>query len=306
MEQGAGILLRMVGTQAMLFIYMAVGVVVRKTNIITDKTRGSYNLFLIYIALPALILSGFLQGITAEQLADGGLIIAVSLCVALVSWGAGALLFGRRPSAAHGALMFGSMFSNAGNAGIPVINMVFGSVGVFYASCFMIPTRVLMWSIGVSFFLGGKKSGKLRDVLLNPALIVVAVGFAIMLTGIKVPGILTDAIENIGGMAGPLAMILIGTTLAETDLRTIFVKDAFLLAALRLLAIPLATLAALRLLRVDSLLTGVAVTLLSMPVATNTAVIAERYGGDYHFASRCVVLATLLSLITVPFISSLL
>ena len=76
MGQDSGILLKMIGTQAMLFIYMTVGIIVRKANIITDKARGSYNLFLIYVALPALILTSFLHGITAEQLADGGVIMA--------------------------------------------------------------------------------------------------------------------------------------------------------------------------------------------------------------------------------------
>ena len=302
----SGVLMKMVGTQATLFIYMLVGVAARKTNIITGTSRGSYNLFLINIALPAMILASFLQGITTEQLMSGGFIIAVSLCIALLSWGVGAIIFGRQPRERRGALLFGSMFSNAGNAGLPVIEMVFGSIGVFYASCFMIPTRILMWSVGVSFFLNGKSSNKVKDLLLNPALIVVVVGFALMLPGIRLPDVVVNAIGNIGDMTGPLAMILIGSTIAETDIRSIFCREAFVLSAVRLLLIPVAALAVLRLLGMEALLTGVVVTLLSMPVATNTAVISERYGGDYHFASKCVVLATLLSLVTVPLVSALL
>ena len=40
-----------------------------------------------------------------------------------------------------------------------------------------------------------------------------------------------------------------------------------------------------------------------MPVASNTAAIAERYGGDYRFASACVSVSTLLSVVTVPVIT---
>ena len=43
--------------------------------------------------------------------------------------------------------------------------------------------------------------------------------------------------------------------------------------------------------------------LLAMPVASNTAAMAECYGGDYVFASACVSVSTLLSVVTVPVIT---
>ena len=45
------------------------------------------------------------------------------------------------------------------------------------------------------------------------------------------------------------------------------------------------------------------VILLAMPIASNTAAMAERYGGDYVFASACVSVSTLLSVVTVPVIT---
>ena len=43
--------------------------------------------------------------------------------------------------------------------------------------------------------------------------------------------------------------------------------------------------------------------LLAMPTAANTAAMAERYGGDYKFASAVVSVSTLLSIVTVPIIT---
>ena len=48
---------------------------------------------------------------------------------------------------------------------------------------------------------------------------------------------------------------------------------------------------------------NICVILLAMPVASNTAAMAERYGGDYEFASACVSVSTLVSVITVPVIT---
>ena len=106
-------------------------------------------------------------------------------------------------------------------------------------------------------------------------------------------------------MTGPLAMILIGTTLAEMDFREAFCGEAWLLSAVRLLILPLVTLLILRMTGIDWFLTSVAVTLVAMPVATTTAVLSERFGADYLLASKCVFLSTLLSLVTVPAITLL-
>jgi predicted permease len=48
---------------------------------------------------------------------------------------------------------------------------------------------------------------------------------------------------------------------------------------------------------------NLSVILLAMPIAPNTAAMAERYGGDYVFASACVSVSTLLSVVTVPLIT---
>ena len=53
----------------------------------------------------------------------------------------------------------------------------------------------------------------------------------------------------------------------------------------------------------EEMVMNICVILLAMPVASNTAAMAERYGGDHVFASACVSVSTLLSVITVPFIT---
>ena len=55
-----------------------------------------------------------------------------------------------------------------------------------------------------------------------------------------------------------------------------------------------------RLCGAESLVTGVSVVLAAMPMGGVTAVLAEKYGGDSAFASKCVAVSTVLSLITTP------
>ena len=95
-------------------------------------------------------------------------------------------------------------------------------------------------------------------------------------------------------------MILIGTILAEVDSKTIFSKTVFAYTGVRLILIPLLTLIGCRLFHIDSLITGVSVLLAGMPAGSSTAILAAKYDGDYKFATKCVVVSTVLSLITIP------
>ena len=69
---------------------------------------------------------------------------------------------------------------------------------------------------------------------------------------------------------------------------------------LRLIAFPALFIALLKLAGADQMTMNISVILLAMPVASNTAAMAERYGGDYVFASACVSVSTLLSVATLP------
>jgi len=55
----------------------------------------------------------------------------------------------------------------------------------------------------------------------------------------------------------------------------------------------------------DEQLLKICVILVAMPAAANTAIFAEKYGADSILASRCVAVSTIFSMLTMPFIVSL-
>ena len=297
---------RMVSTQALLFLFILLGVLIRKLGIITQAVRGSYNRFLISVTLPAMILNAFLGEVSLSQFTQAGLILVVSAGSCLLAYFLGRWLWRKKALPQQAPLVFGTMFTNAGNAGLPVVQLVFGEVGVFYASIFLIPVRVLMWTLGVSLFMQGDSKGQLKKLMLNPSVLVVFLGLGLMLTGLRLPDVLSAAVKKVGDMTGPLSMILIGTILAEMPLNEAFCREAWLLSGLRLLIMPLVTLLAILAINLDPLVGNVTFVLCAMPVATTTVVLSERYGADYHLASKCVFLSTVLSLFTVPLLTLLL
>lgn len=90
-------------------------------------------------------------------------------------------------------------------------------------------------------------------------------------------------------------MILIGAIIGSSRMGKLWDKDCFLYCLIRLGLIPAAVLLGCRLCGVESLVTGVSVVLAAMPMGGVTAVLAEKYGGDSAFASKCVAVSTVLS-----------
>ena len=70
--------------------------------------------------------------------------------------------------------------------------------------------------------------------------------------------------------------------------------------SVRQLVLPALVFLGCRLLHIDPILTGVSVLLVGMPVGSTAPILAAKYGGDYVFAGKCVILSTVLSLFTVP------
>ena len=293
----------MIDTQLLLFLYMLCGVVVSRLRIIREDNREALVRLLMDVAMPMMVLNAFNKPTTAEEIRSSLWVMVIALAGCVVTGLVGLLLWRNQPENKRKVLMYASMFSNAGNAGLPIVSLVFGETGVFYASMYLIPPRILQWTVGVGLFVKPEKGSWVRNVLLNPMVVMIYIGAVLMITHWQIPGVFGQAIANLGAMTGPLSMILIGATLAHMNWRMLLDRTVLAISFLRLIAFPTVFIALLKLLHTDPLAMNIAVILLAMPVASNTAAMAERYGGDYVFASACVSVSTLLSVITVPFIT---
>ena len=293
----------MIDTQLLLFLYMLCGFVISRLNIVREDNRAVLVRLLMDVAMPMMVLNAFNKPTTREEILSSFWVMLIALAGCVVTGLIGRVLWRRQPDNKRKVLMYASMFSNAGNAGLPIISLVFGPAGVFYASMYLIPPRILQWTVGLGFFVKPEKGGWVKNVLLNPMVVTIYIGAVLMITGWQIPGVFGKAIANLGSMTGPLSMILIGATLAHMDFRKLLDPSVLLITVLRLILFPLLFAVLLKFLHAEEMVMNICVILLAMPVASNTAAMAERYGGDHVFASACVSVSTLLSVVTVPFIT---
>ena len=198
-------------------------------------------------------------------------------------------------------LKYATMASNAGILGNPVAEGIFGSMGLFYASFYLIPQRTAMWSLGMTYFTKAPdRKTLIKKICTHPCIVSVFIGFVLMLLQMQIPGFLGDTVHSLNKANTAVSMIFVGTVLAEADMKTMITPLSCYYAAVRLILIPALVWAGCLLFHIDTLVMGISVVLAAMPAASTTAILAAKYGGDEVFATKCVVFTTLLSMMSAP------
>ena len=143
--------------QMMMFLLVLIGFLIRKQNIVETEGRKNMVDLCLYVTLPFNILNSFFVDWKWEMLISCSVILLLSVGYNAVSVFLSSVLFKKAPQDRKKTLRYGTIVSNGGFLGNPIIEGVYGTSGLFYASIFMIPVRIVMWSVGISVFLKGKR-----------------------------------------------------------------------------------------------------------------------------------------------------
>lgn len=294
---------------AVMFLLIGVGAICYKYKLVTDTGSGQMSALLINFAGPAIIIHSFCRAFDRAML--GKLIVSFVLSLVLlgISIGIAALVF-RKDTADYADKRMCVIFSNNGFMALPLLQALYGDDGVFIGSINIVATNIVIWTFGVWLLTRAGNRGKIRlswqKILLNPGTIGFFIGLAIFLTSTTLPAVLDEPITFLGNLNTPLAMIVLGVYLAQSNLLDI-VKDrsVYLVCLFRLLVIPLITIALMWILRVDSDIANVLIISIATPCAVASSMFAQLYGTNYRYSSRLIAFSTLLSAVTMPVMLSL-
>lgn len=280
-----------------MFVYMAIGGLLFQKGLITKEGSKSLANLLLYAVLPCVVVKSFCVARTPERMS--GLLVSflAAFGILLLAMAVSHLLFKKNPIDD-----FGAAFSNAGFMGFPLVTAVQGSEAIFYAAGFVALLNALQWTYGQSLISGDPSYRSPKAILKNPLVLSLLLGILIFCFELPVPAIASDLLAALAALNAPLAMVILGVYLAQTDARTLFNDPhLYVVAAARLVLIPLLTILVLKLLPAQY--AAIATTLVivaAAPIGSNVAVYAQKLGKDYAYAVRGVCLSTLLSAITMP------
>lgn len=283
-----------------IFLLMMAGYVMTKIQWMNEESRKTLSSLLINFILPCNILVSFMMEFNRQILMEGLLILVLSVCIQLLMLAVGKFFYPRAGEEKLAVLKYGTIVSNAGFMGNPITQGLYGNQGLLYASIYLIPLRIVMWSAGVACFTGARGKNVLKKIVTHPCIVAVAMGLCMMLLQLRLPSGLSKTIHCVSDCTTAVSMIVIGNILAGVKMKEVISLDVIWFCFVRLFFIPLMVLAGCRLAGMAELVTNVAVVLAGMPAAATTAILAAQYDGDAGFAAKIVFLSTLLSLVSIP------
>ena len=299
-----------------LFLLIAAGFAAGKAGVLKGDTARALSRFLVDFTLPAIIIVSMQRPFSPELRDQALRILFISFIVYAASFPlayAAARLYRRADAPELGVHRFAMCFSNVAFMGFPIAESLLGRESLFIVSIYNIPFQLLAFSVGVVMIAGKPKGtpagpgiAASLKILKNPAIISAFIGFALFLGSVRIPEPLLPAMELLGGMTTPLAMIVIGAVLAQTRLKGVLGNARlWITTAYRLALHPLLVFACARAAGLTGFELAVPVLVSAMPVAANTTILAGVYGGDDVTASGLVFVSTVLSLVTIPLIGRL-
>ena len=282
-----------------MFLLGGLGFVMYKSRKITQEGSKALGNILIYLALPSVIINGFLVERTSEHL-WGMLYSAAAAAVLLLLSAAVSRLIFRKDAVAAVA----GAFSNPGFFGVPLIIATMGQGTVFYVASFIAFLNVGQWTYGVSLLNGQaiRQGFQPKKLIRAPFMIAILLGLFFFLTRIQLPSVITGCLSTVASLNTPLAMFTVGIYLAQTDMMQMIRRlSNYKVAAVRLLLVPILSALLLSLLPPSMHNMKIALLLaIACPVGSNVAVYAQLHGKDYAYAVETVVISTLLSIVTIP------
>lgn len=290
-------LITVIGT---MMLIIGLGFLVARLGIIKEHGRKEITELIINLIFPCYVINGFIKNI--GMLGGGDALLALGLAV-LVQGAVLAVnfvLYRKESKERQSVLRYATAISNAAFLGLPLVESVFGSPGLIYASIFIIPQRVNCFGIAINYFTRSEHTNVLKKTLTQPSILATVVGIVIMLAGWRPPDLVVNTVSSIAACSTPFSMLMIGVMIesfaGENRLDKLTVRFSFL----RLIVIPLVIFTVFRLAGLPRIVVGTAVLLGAMPAGTTVVLLADKYGMDPGFAGKLVLVTTVASLLTLP------
>ncbi len=291
---------------AILYILVAVGAIADKVGIYTEKVAKSCTDLLFYIITPAVIIESFLSLEYNKETAKS-LFIAMGcgFILHIVSASISAAVFNRCPKDQRCIYKYSCAYGNCGYMALPLAGAVLGNEGVFYCSAVIISFQVFSFTHGIYTITKGKEGEKIKfdfkKLILNPGVISVIIGLPLFLLSVQLPEIISKPMNYIASLNTPVAMLIFGTYIANTNFRSIFKNwRIFAVALVKLIILPLLLIAAFKFAGIGgSLLVALSISA-GAPTANNTVMFAAKYDRNTGLASQTVAIVSFISIITLP------
>ncbi|WAW14315.1 AEC family transporter [Peptostreptococcus equinus] len=298
-----------------LFMLMYIGYSMGKNKIIKYSSINDLSNILIDFAIPCTIVVSLIRPFN-QKLLDATikvmfLMIIFHLSVALFSYVITKIL--NVDEKKQGSWMFALVFSNNGFIGYPLMYALYGNDGLFIMAMGNVIQNVFIFSIGIKMVTLNYPNDEkinIKKIVFTRQNIAVIIGMFLFVLQIHVPTPIFNLLRYVSNLTVPLSMMVVGLSLSKYNPKTMFTDpEVYRLSFIRMILLPIFLIIIYKLFKIEAnnnLPYAILFFTAALPSPAFTSIMAERYNTSVEFASKCVFITTILSIITVPFFASLL
>ena len=309
----------------MLFLCIAVGFALRKGRILPDSAGQVMSKLETYVFCPALNFITMAQYCTVQTLSTYAGYILFATCATLIAIGLAILiapLLTKNRRSERGIYRYALAFANSGYMGDPLILALFGTPTLALYKIYTLALNVGTYTWGITQVMSREDEPKgilpfLRK-LCNPPMISLFLGMAVGLcgAGAYLPAFAVSTLNTLKGCLGPVAMLLVGFTVAGYSLPRLLKKKAVYVAtALRLTVLPAVIVCALWGIKTlaglcfgepfDHTVLFLCFFTVATPLGLNTVIFPEAYGGNPEPGAAMALISHTLCVLTIPLLYAL-
>lgn len=287
-----------------IILMIGIGYVLKRIDFLSEKDINPLNKIVMNILLPCMIFSA-LYSSDLSLIPKLGILPFVILISSFVT---GLVSFVILKKLGYDdkklwSVLVTVMIANTAFMGYPVNLGIFGHEGFLRAIFCDIATMciflILSFVLVIKF--GGTVKKAIRRIALFPPLWAIVFGLGLNILNVSIGPVLDNTVRYLGNGAIPLIMISLGLSIDLSGLSRSKSMVAFT-SVMKLVFFPAVAFVAVLFLGLSDLQYTVAVVEAAMPSGMLSLVLAITYNLDYELTSDCILINTVISLITLPVI----
>ena len=287
-----------------IILMIAIGYVLKRIDFLSEKDINPLNKIVMNILLPCMIFSA-LYSSDLSLIPKLGILPVVILISSFVT---GLISFFILKRLGYDdkklwSVLVTVMIANTAFMGYPVTLGIFGQDGFLRAIFCDIATMciflILSFVLVIKF--GGTVKKAIRKIALFPPLWAIILGLGLNILNIPIGPVFDNVINYLGDGAIPLIMISLGLSIDLSGLSRSKAMIGFT-SIMKLLFFPFIAFVAVSFLGLLNLEYTVSIVEAAMPSGMLSLLLSITYNLDYELTSDCILINTVISLITLPII----
>ncbi len=295
-----------------IFLLAAIGYFLAKKNILGEEGMNSLSRLVIEITLPIMIFCQLVKDFSFALYQNWWIFPLFSIAITIAGLLLGIIFMGLIRGPQH-KLQFLSLvsFQNSGYLPLALVASLLpkekADTLFIYLFLFLLGFNLVIWSLGVYLLTFTKTKRFELGSLFSPPVIATLFSLIFIFFGLNkiVPEFIIKPLKTVGDCTLPLAMFVVGGSLAQIRLSHIEKKGLLLMLLAKLIILPVLGLLLIFKFRPPELIGLLIIIQLAMPPATSLSLIIRHYKKEDLLISQGIFFGHLASIITLPLFLSL-